>query len=638
MGVARRERCGWDAWWRRRPARALVVTGVVALALGPPAVPAAAAPAPAFPPCRTAPGFSCTKVPVPLDRSGAVAGTLALTVGVQRTRGPVRGTALLVAGGPGQAALPVAAQAAGVLGPALGGYRLITFDQRGTGLSGAIDCPALQAGAQAAVSVPSPAAIQSCGAQLGATRGLYSTSATVEDIEAVRRALGVPKLALVGISYGTYVAERYARTYPQNVDRLVLDSVVPQEGPDPLLESSFARLPAVLSLLCASNACSLFLRDPPAALADAAAVLRHRPISGVVGGLGGRMKRVTIPNEEALLSLLVSASQSPLLFSRIPSAVSSAVRGDPSTLLRLYDLIQNGGGPVPPAVLSAGLNAATLCSDASMPWGGPDTPLAGRPDAVARAAGALPASLLAPFDPAVAAGNGLVQMCLNWPVTTVARPPAPGPLPDVPTLLLSGERDLSTPVADAATEASRSPHGTLIVVPGMGHSILSAPPRCVLIALSKVFTNQPVGQPCTTAPPPFSTAPPDPDSLADVSAPRALPGSTGRVLSASLGAITDAVWVTQAVGLTHLTYGGLRGGRFSVRPTAGGGLRLTFRHDTYVPGAQVSGHLRLDATLALRPGHLTVSGVSGGSFAIRPNGSVRGRLGGRPIHLRLSVQ
>ena len=68
------------------------------------------------------------------------------------------------------------------------------------------------------------------------------------------------------------------------------------------------------------------------------------------------------------------------------------------------------------------------------------------------------------------------------------------------------------------------------------------------------------------------------------------------------------------------------------------GLRLTFRRDTYVPGARVSGHLNLDATLALRPGRLRVAGVAGGFLAIRANGSVNGRLGGRRVRLRLSVQ
>ena len=66
------------------------------------------------------------------------------------------------------------------------------------------------------------------------TRRLYSTTATVADLDAVRKALGVERIGMLGISYGTYVAERYARAHPDHVSRLVLDSVVPQENVNPL--------------------------------------------------------------------------------------------------------------------------------------------------------------------------------------------------------------------------------------------------------------------------------------------------------------------------------------------------------------------------------------------------------------------
>ncbi|HEV3227930.1 MAG TPA: alpha/beta fold hydrolase [Solirubrobacteraceae bacterium] len=595
-------------------------------------------------PCRQKPGFDCTTVSVPLDRTGAVPGGVALAVAVERTRTPARGTALLLAGGPGQAALPLVSDQAALLGPTLHGYRLITFDQRGTGESGAIDCPALQRISQAALSVPTPAALDSCGAQLGATRGLYSTGASVDDIEAVRQSLGVPRLALIGVSYGTYVAERYARKYPQNVDRLLLDSVVPQEGPDPLLLSTFARIPAMLGLLCARGACSQFLHDPGNAFADVVSVLRRRPITGQVGALGGRRRTVTLHDREGLLDLLVSASQQPELLSRIPAALASAVRGDYATLLRLYDLSRGGGAPVSAKALSAGLNAATLCDDARMPWGGPDAPLDARAPALAQAGAALPPSVLFPFGPDVATGNGLVQTCLRWPVTSAAPPPAPGPLPDVPTLLLSGDRDLSTPVSDAAREASRSPHGVLIVVGGQGHAILGSPPPCVLTAVSRLFAGAAIGSPCKGAAPPFATAAQDPHSVRRVAPAPPLRGLSGRVLRAALGAISDAVFITQVVlqvsnkpQLAQLTYGGLRGGRFQVKATPGGGLRLTFKRDTYVPGVPVTGHIKLDSNLSLLPGRLVVAGQTRGFMVIHGNGRVDGRLAGRGVHVRLTV-
>ena len=49
--------------------------------------------------------------------------------------------------------------------------------------------------------------------------------------------------------------------------------------------------------------------------------------------------------------------------------------------------------------------------------------------------------------------------------------PFRGKLPPVPTLLLAGDRDLSTPLAWAKQELALAPGGTLIVVPKAGHSV-----------------------------------------------------------------------------------------------------------------------------------------------------------------------
>jgi proline iminopeptidase len=50
----------------------------------------------------------------------------------------------------------------------------------------------------------------------------YSFSRDVEDVEALRKALGLGKINLLGHSYGTLVAQAYALKYPNSVNKLVL--------------------------------------------------------------------------------------------------------------------------------------------------------------------------------------------------------------------------------------------------------------------------------------------------------------------------------------------------------------------------------------------------------------------------------
>ena len=73
-------------------------------------------------------------------------------------------------------------------------------------------------------------------------------------------------------------------------------------------------------------------------------------------------------------------------------------------------------------------------------------------------------------------GNGFAQTCLRWPPTPAPAPPRSGDLPPVPTLLLAGDHDLSTPLPWAREQAAHTPQGKLVVVPGAGHSVQSRSP------------------------------------------------------------------------------------------------------------------------------------------------------------------
>jgi hypothetical protein len=68
---------------------------------------------------------------------------------------------------------------------------------------------------------------------------------------------------------------------------------------------------------------------------------------------------------------------------------------------------------------------------------------------------------------------GLAYYCEQWPSPAGHTPLGAGPLPDVPVLIISGGFDLRTPTANATAVAGMFRHARLIIVPGVGHSVLS---------------------------------------------------------------------------------------------------------------------------------------------------------------------
>jgi pimeloyl-ACP methyl ester carboxylesterase len=349
---------------------------------------------------------------------------------------------LVIAGGPGQPGIPYVRRFAEALAGALSGYRLVMYDQRGTG-AGALRCPALQTAMGGSDLYPPPAAaVRACARALGAKRNLFGTDDVVADMELLRRALGVHTWTLDGISYGTFVGERYAVAHPRRVNRLVLDSVVPHVAGFELLPVQLRAADRVLRVACRERCAD-----------DLAAVVRRRHLG------------------PQLLDALALMSIVDPTFSRtldLPAALRQARFGD---LARLRDLLRTirGWEAAPAEELSQGLHVAALCGDWSFPWGDAGSPVARRAAALDRAVARLLPRDVDPFDRATLAGNGIVQECLPWPSTPT--PAIARRLPRVPTLLLSGDRDLSTPLEWARREAAVVPIGRLIIVHGAGHSV-----------------------------------------------------------------------------------------------------------------------------------------------------------------------
>lgn len=577
--------------------------------------------------CAGQADFGCGTLRVPLDRGGKVAGTVGIRFAVQRQfPGGPRRVLIALAGGPGQPAVELAGSFAISLDPALRHYRLAVLDQRGTGGSGLLTCPNVQR--LRALDPFTPAALASCAQLLGPRRAFYSTADSVLDIEALRKALGASKVALMGVSYGTYVALQYARAFPHRVDRLILDSIVGPGQPDGFQLDIFGAVPRILRDTCAHNACRGITADPVRDLGAVVAALQTAPLRGAVFDTRGRRHAAVLSQGEQLLAVLEAGDLNPFLQAALPAALAGAGNGDPALLVRL--LRPATGEPTSAREISFGVLAATGCEDAQLPYS-LQSPLAERAGRSEAALGAIPPSRYLPFDAQTVLRASAAEDCGQWPAQAV-RQPFTGPLPNVPALLLSGRADVRTPLENALATAAQLPRATIVALRGSGHDVIDTDiTGCSGIALDRFISGRRVGKPCLGRDVGVDSLPLPPRKLEDFRVAPGVSGRRGRAVFAALETVADAhvAALISLYGGFSPRGGGLHGGRFEETSTFDGTLVLD--RYAYLLGLRLTGTVHTTDGRA-RGGSVHVQGLGlDGTLSFGARGSVVGVLGGQRV-------
>jgi len=584
-------------------------------------------------------GAQCGRIAVPLDHGNPAPPPQGRTTPLAYVRYPARerrrGTIVFLAGGPGQAATPLAARIAnGPLRALRDRYDMVFVDQRGTGESGPLRCSTAPRGVlridDDATPEQAAAAVARCSNELAGARRLYSTYETALDLENLRQVLNVPKIIPLGVSYGGQVAGEYARRFPDRVAAMVLDSTSPIEGVDALGRLPQLALPRVLREVCFPPGCARLLGDPQALLARAVARLRRGPLAGRVVTPTGRTRAARVSLLD-LYSLVRASDQDPALRTALPAALEAAGRGDAAPLLRLTFRSSRSGE-------TSGTNdvrfLATACTEGRLPWE-PGTPPAQRPALLEQALRAN-AAQYAPFPIEVIAAQVTASLCLGWAPTE--RPPfVPSPQrgPNVPVLVIGGREDLRTPLEDQRRAAAQFPRARVLAVPNAGHAVLGSDlSGCAARAVRAFLAGVRFGT-CPRRPQDVPLALPVFRSLADVPGARGkVPALVERTIVAVDVTLRDALRELTAVGVgaiggrvddDSISVGGLRGGRLTVGTET---ARLV-RYEV-VRGVRVSGRLRQDGTSVL-----TVTGAGAdGVLRVSESGTFRGTLGGVPITYR----
>src|SRR5829696_3963120 len=267
--------------------------------------------------CRAGSGAECATLKVPLDRSSARPGTVALKL-ARLPAASGRPTLVYLSGGPGGAGIEEMLAVMPLVPSLLDRYRVVGFDQRGTGGSGLLRCRALERDPR----LRSVRAGEACARRLGPARQHYTTPDSVGDLEALRAELGLQRLTLFGISYGTELALAYARAHPDRVDRLILDSVVDPDDRDPFGLAGFRAMGPSLAGLCPGR-CRGVSADPIADVAALAARLQAHTLRGRAYDRRGRGHRRAV-GPTAISDLLYDSDYNPPLRAGVPAAVRAA--------------------------------------------------------------------------------------------------------------------------------------------------------------------------------------------------------------------------------------------------------------------------------------------------------------------------
>ena len=363
-----------------------------------------------------------------------------------------------LAGGPGESATQTYPEIAAALAPLRKHHDILLMDQRGTGGSHPLACPQVQKTMDQNADLPfdpqrTRALIAQCLSEVEKTADprFYTTTDAVADLEAVRHALGNPKFDLIGISYGTRMAQQYAGAHSDGVRSIVLDSAVPNQL---ILGEDFAvNLERALKLqadACAAEpACKQAFGDWNGALHALHDKLRAQPVQTSFPDPQTNLpvqKSLTGDRLAAVARLFSYTAETAAL---LPQTVTQAVKGNYAPLMGQSQLMMSGLD----RSMNTGMQFSVICAeDADLLQPRPqdkDTILGGE--------------LI----------DGIEAACSIWPHGTRPKDFHAPFVSSIPTLILSGERDPVTPPAYAQEILKGLSDARVLEVKGMGHSVLS---------------------------------------------------------------------------------------------------------------------------------------------------------------------
>ncbi len=369
-----------------------------------------------------------------------------------------------LAGGPGQGAVQFYSAYAGAFEHVRRSRDILLVDQRGTGESSPMDCPVDDTLIEGQYTVDQTVEFtEACLLQLPHDPRFFTTSVAVRDLDAVREALGYPQLNLYGVSYGSRVAQHYARRYPEFTRSIILDGVVPPQvplGTEIAIEAQIA-VERIFARCSEDEACATRFPSLPDEFASLRERLEREPaIVELQNPVTSRPESVDFGSAQFSAAIrLLAYNQSSIAV--LPLMISEAANGNYIPLAAQFQIILEDLSDS----LALGMHNSIMCSEDAPRFANFDVDRQG-----------LEASYIGAMQ-----FDAIEAICSIWP----AGPVDDGfhqPLDtDIPVLLLSGDADPITPprYAELAADKLENSRHLIGIDQGHGQAIIGCMPRII---------------------------------------------------------------------------------------------------------------------------------------------------------------
>ena len=387
-------------------------------------------------------------VPENRDKPGSRAIRLPVMIFRSRSATPAPDPLVFITGGPGNSS--VAGRRSGKEIAFLDDRDLIVLEQRGARFAQpALECPEInRLKGEIAAGRTTPAALIGAAAECrkslfasGADLDGYTSAAYADDLEDLRKLLGIEKWNVHGLSYGTRVALTLLRRHPAGVRSVVLDSVLPPEvNFDEVSAANLLRALGVVFDHCAvDRQCSAEYPNVRERFRELVARADRNPLPlGVDANVRGAQ----------VVDAIYSALHSPQAIPNIPRIVTDAGNGRTEALKQLVE------GNLGPSRSSWGLRLSVWCSE-EMPFESPQ-----------RIASQVSPSLgLGGIDE----GTATPELCGAWNVKAAPAVENEPVKSDVPALIFAGEFDPDTPPSWGRRLMDSMPNARYVELRGRSH-------------------------------------------------------------------------------------------------------------------------------------------------------------------------